>query len=141
MIDRFEGSFRWLSNFYTCDVPYEGIVYPSAEHAYVAAKTTDTHMRVKIAAIETPALVKKFGRTIALRDDWEAIKLQEMRIIVHSKFTHNAWLADKLRNTAPHELVEGNWWGDRFWGRDLAGYGSNHLGQILMEVRDILIED
>jgi ribA/ribD-fused uncharacterized protein len=138
MIDRFEGSFRWLSNFYTCDVPYEGLTYPSAEHAYVAAKTLDEATRVQIREIETPAWVKKFGRNLALREDWDAIKIQEMHTIVYSKFTHNAWLRDKLLDTAPHELVEGNWWNDRFWGRDLAGYGSNHLGRILMEVRATL---
>lgn len=136
MIDRFEGSFRWLSNFYPCTIVFENISYPSAEHAYVAAKTTDIELRIKIAAIETSALVKKFGRNIALRDDWDAIKIQEMRAIVYCKFSQNQWLADKLTDTWPHELVEGNWWGDRYWGRDIAGYGSNHLGQILMQVRD-----
>jgi len=136
MIDRFEGSFRWLSNFYACDVPYDGLVYPSAEHAYVAAKTQDAITRVKIQNTETAALVKQLGRKLPLRDNWDSIKIQEMHTIVHSKFTYNTWLRDKLLNTAPHELVEVNWWGDRFWGRDLVGYGNNHLGQILMRVRD-----
>jgi hypothetical protein len=36
-------------------------------------------------------------------------------------------------------LVEGNRWGDQFWGVDLrTGLGENHLGKILMKVRDEL---
>jgi len=40
MIDSFKGDFRFLSNFYPVNVDYEGIMYPTVEHAYVAAKNT-----------------------------------------------------------------------------------------------------
>ena len=135
MIDRFEGKHRWLSNFYECPVTYEGRIYPSAEHAFVAAKTEDEELRAKIALIEIPSWAKKFGKTLELREGWEAIRINEMRKIVYAKFTGNTWLANKLIETWPHDLVEGNYWNDRFWGQDLAGHGSNNLGKILMEVR------
>ena len=137
MIDRFEGKFRWLSNFYPCDVPYEGLLYPSSEHAFVAAKTLDQSLRLKIQEIETPGWVKKFGRNLELRPNWDSIRIAEMKKIVTAKFAYNPWLKDKLLDTAPHELVEGNYWNDRFWGKDLAGYGENNLGKILMEIRDV----
>jgi len=137
LIDRFEGAFRWLSNFYPCDVPYEDMIYPSAEHAFVAAKTEDQTLRLKIQEIETPGWAKKFGRKLELRPNWNDIRIEEMRKIVSAKFEHNPWLMDKLLDTAPHELVEGNYWNERFWGKDLAGYGENHLGKILMEIRNV----
>ncbi len=141
MIDRFEGKFRWLSNFYPCDVPYEGLIYPSSEHAFVAAKTLDQSLRLKIQEIETPGWAKKFGRNLELRTNWDSIRIEEMRKIVTAKFTYNLWLRDKLLDTAPHELVEGNYWNDRFWGKDLAGYGENNLGKILMEIRDVWLAE
>lgn len=140
MIDRFEGKHRWLSNFYHCSVTYEGRTYPSAEHAFVAAKTDDEELRATIALIEVASWAKKFGRTIVLREGWDAMRIAEMRKIVYAKFTQNSWLSTKLIETWPHELVEGNHWNDRFWGQDLAGYGSNHLGKILMQVREQLLE-
>ena len=140
MIDRFEGKHRWLSNFYECPVEIDGIVYPSAEHAFVAAKTHDKELNPKLATIETPGWAKKFGRNLVLRDNWDSIRVEEMYKVVLAKFTQNEWLANKLIGTWPMELVEGNYWNDRFWGQDLAGYGSNHLGKILMQVREQLLE-
>lgn len=34
----FFGDFRWLSNFEKCDVYFDGLMYPSSENAYQAAK-------------------------------------------------------------------------------------------------------
>ncbi|MCH7737275.1 MAG: NADAR family protein [Chloroflexi bacterium] len=43
-------------------------------------------------------------------------------------------LRQMLLDTGDLELVEGNNWGDRFWGR-VSGVGDNHLGRLLMQVR------
>jgi hypothetical protein len=37
----FHNEYRFLSNFYPAEVSFEGLVFPTVEHAYVAAKTTD----------------------------------------------------------------------------------------------------
>ena len=34
------------------------------------------------------------------------------------------------------EIVEWNNWGDKIWGKTLNGEGENHLGKILMKIRD-----
>jgi predicted NAD-dependent protein-ADP-ribosyltransferase YbiA (DUF1768 family) len=44
---------RWLSNFYPCTIEYEGITYPSSEHAYQAAKTQSIHEQNEIAKART----------------------------------------------------------------------------------------
>jgi predicted NAD-dependent protein-ADP-ribosyltransferase YbiA (DUF1768 family) len=41
-----------------------------------------------------------------------------------------------LQETRPYELIEGNNWGDKFWGQSPLGTGRNELGKILMSVRD-----
>lgn len=139
-INDFSGKNRWLSNFWPCEVKYEELIYPSSEHAYVAAKTLNLQDRLVISAIPTANLVKKYGRSLMLRPNWDNIRLEEMYKIVFDKFTRNIDLSEKLLATENQELVEGNWWGDRFWGVDTQGIGCNHLGKILMEVRRCLIK-
>ena len=51
VINEFQGKYRFLSNFYPCDIVYEGIQYPSTEHAYQAAKTLDTERGIKMLDI------------------------------------------------------------------------------------------
>jgi hypothetical protein len=133
-IDKFFGEHRFLSNFWPCTVFYEGDEYPSVEHAYVAAKTTDREVRKQIQEEPKAGAVKKLGRQITLRTDWEDIKLEVMESLVTQKFTFNTDLREKLLSTGDSELVEGNTWGDTFWGV-CKGEGQNNLGKILMKVR------
>jgi ribA/ribD-fused uncharacterized protein len=140
-IDNFKGKYAYLSNFWNCEVEYEGDLYPSSEHAFVAAKTTDNNIRKKIISIDTPSKVKAFGRKIKLREDWEDVKIEEMYIIVKNKFERNPELLKKLIDTGGTLLVEGNTWKDTFWGQCPIGNGQNHLGKILMRVREELKEE
>jgi N-glycosidase YbiA len=135
MIDSFTGKYRFLSNFWPCkNLIYQGLTYPTVEHAYVAAKTIDGNMRVAIQNTATAGQVKRLGRQLILREDWEEIKLPIMTTLVYDKFFLNPDLAQMLLETGEQELVEGNTWGDMFWGEYL-GSGLNHLGKILMSVR------
>jgi ribA/ribD-fused uncharacterized protein len=134
-IDSFQGEYRFLSNFYPAETVFEGITYPTSEHAYQAAKSLDPAERQKIAALPTPAEAKRAGRALPkLRDDWEQAKFDVMERCVRDKFTRHADLRDKLLATGDAELIEGNTWGDRIWGV-YEGQGENHLGRILMKVR------
>jgi predicted NAD-dependent protein-ADP-ribosyltransferase YbiA (DUF1768 family) len=56
-----------------------------------------------------------------------------METLLRQKFAHPE-LRAKLKETNDAELVEGNWWGDRFWGV-CRGEGENHLGKLLMKIR------
>lgn len=136
-INGFFGHYRWLSNFWPCKVYYEGMWYPSTEHAFQAAKSLDMTERLDMSFIKTAVGVKKYGKTMKLRPDWEEVKLYEMTRIVTLKFTqnHNADLKEKLLNTGDAELIEANTWGDTYWGV-CDGVGFNNLGKILMSVRD-----
>jgi ribA/ribD-fused uncharacterized protein len=134
-ITSFKGAYSFLSNFYSVEIEYDGIVYPSVEHAYQAAKTDDLEYRSMIAEASTPAKAKKLGSIVPLRHHWDLVKITVMKKLLQQKFSDPV-LFDKLRATAPAKLVEGNWWGDKFWGVHIDGQGYNWLGILLMEIRD-----
>lgn len=134
MIDSFRDKYFFLSNFYHCWVVLDGEHYPSVEHAYQAAKTLDPTEREKIKCAGSPGVAKRLGRTVTHRSDWKKIKVDIMLDLVRQKFTKSSDLVGKLLATGDQELVEGNTWGDRFWGV-YRGRGENHLGKILMQVR------
>ena len=133
-IDSFQGEYRFLSNFWPAEVVFEGATYPTAEHAYQAAKSLDPVERQRIAASPTPADAKRAGRALKPRDDWETAKFDVMERVVRDKFTRHADLRRQLLATGDAELIEGNTWGDRVWGV-YQGEGENHLGRILMRLR------
>jgi ribA/ribD-fused uncharacterized protein len=137
MIKEFQGEYRFLSNFYPAKVVFEGELYPAVEHAYVAAKTLDKEMRRQIAAIVKASDVKRFGRKIELRPDWDDVKLSIMEELVRQKFTNNPELKQKLLATDDWTIEEGNYWNDTFWGV-CRGRGQNHLGKIITKVRNEL---
>jgi ribA/ribD-fused uncharacterized protein len=137
VISRFYGEYAFLSNFYECEVMYDGILFPTAEHAYQAAKTTFQHQRLAILNCETPGQAKRMGRRVSLRDGWDEMKIDAMRRIVRDKFKRNPALCKRLIETGDRDLVEGNYWGDNFWGKANSD-GLNWLGKILMEVREEL---
>lgn len=134
IITSFRGPHAFLSNFYNVPVKYNGLCYRSAEAAFQAAKCPE--QAALFTTMSSPE-AKQAGKHVPLRPDWDSVKLQVMRDIVTAKFMQNAWLGDKLKATGQATLVEGNTWGDRFWGV-CNGSGQNWLGRILMEVRDSL---
>lgn len=75
-----------------------------------------------------------------IRPDWENVKLRVMYDIVKAKFLQNEKLQAKLLATRDRMLIEGNDWGDTFWGM-VDGEGANNLGKILMRVREEIKTD
>ena len=131
----FSGEYEFLCNFHQRSFEFEGRTYPSSEHAFQAAKTLQDHEKDGIAGAFTPSLAKRLGRHVKLRPDWEKIKIDVMRSVLQAKFSDKT-LRKKLLETGDMELVEGNTWGDMYWGLDSnSGIGQNHLGKLLMELR------
>lgn len=137
----FHGPRRFLSNFWPCTIPWQGLTYRSTEHAFQAAKTLDYTQRLQISALASPADAKRAGRSLRLRDDWEHVKIEVMRELLWIKFA-DPCLSAQLMATAPAVLVEGNTWNDKVWGCVLVRgewQGQNHLGRLLMEIRAWLL--
>ena len=136
-IDSFRGEYRFLSNFYPSRVKYCGVGFASVEHAYVAAKHHDWQHFRNVMLCDTPGEAKKLGRKVPLRDSWDYEKLFIMYDLLRQKFNDKE-LRDKLILTGSAYLEEGNTWGDVVWGV-CDGKGENHLGKLLMTLRDQLM--
>lgn len=129
MIDSFTGKYNFLSNFYKHE-------NSTVEHYYQAMKTFNPFEQIKILHAPTPKEAKRLGRRCELREDWEDIKLLIMEVLIRLKFT-NEHLKQLLLETEDAILIEGNHWGDTFWGQ-VNGVGNNWLGIILMKIRSEL---
>lgn len=124
-----------LSNFYPSPIFIYDLTWPTVEHFYQAMKCDDKRMWEHILAQPTPGKAKKAGRGVNLRSDWESVKLLVMRAALVRKFTAaDPILSGYLLNTGDALLVEGNTWGDTFWG-EVDGKGQNWLGVLLMARR------
>lgn len=137
-ITSFSGKHDFLSNFYPCHMMYDGILYRAVEHAYQAHKSLDINERRRFAHIFHPAQAKKDGKKIILRDDWEQVKLKIMKELLVIKFNQEPFKT-KLIETGSAELIESNWWGDRYWGV-CKGVGENMLGKLLMQIRNEMVD-
>jgi ribA/ribD-fused uncharacterized protein len=140
---QFQGRNRFLSNFYPAIVKFEGLTFPTAENAYQASKSSDSKVRRKFLHLP-PQDAKRMGQVIELRDFWDGIKLQVMEEILRSKFQDEG-LQEMLIDTYPKKLFEGNHWGDRYWGicfdqNENKWVGENHLGKLLMKIRQDLLD-
>jgi ribA/ribD-fused uncharacterized protein len=136
-ITRFTGRYGFLSNFHPSPLEWMGLAVPTVEHGFQVAKTLDPATRLRIAGAPSPGQAKRLGRGVELRPDWEIAKTAVMAALLVQKFTRHPLLADKLLRTGDAVLVEGNSWGDKFWGI-CEGSGCNELGRQLMAVRALL---
>lgn len=131
----FSGAFAFLSNFYPAPVEWRGLLFPSVENAFQAAKTDDPEAHAALAALP-PDQAAELGRRAAIRPAWDEVRLAVMADLLRAKFEIPV-LRRRLLATGSALLVNEAWWGDKFWGIS-RGRGDNHLGRLLMELRDEL---
>lgn len=136
----FTGDNRFLSNFYPCKIKLtwwnEVVWVDCVEKGYQAKKSMNRVDFDRICAAKTPGQAKRIGKTIPILPEWDTIKITVMKELLQQKFADPV-LAKMLEETESQELIEGNTWGDRFWGV-CNGMGLNNLGKLLMEVRNDL---
>ena len=141
----FEDDLGFLSNF--THVPHGIHGYPTVEHFFVAMKTTDQSIRDQIKEEISPGRVKRIGRKLELRPDWDEIKLKVMEYALRIKFKPGTGLAEMLVATGDRCLVEYNKWHDNYWGDCYCNVskcqwpGGNHLGKLLMKIRSELVSE
>lgn len=139
-INGFKNDFYFLHNFYPCPVLYEGLIYPSAEHAYQASKTDDDNTREIIRNLLDGQTAKSYAASkyrSMKRQDWIRIRESVMLTVIQSKFFNNINLAKMLAETGNSAIINSLSNGDAldtYWG--VRGTrGENRLGVILMHVR------
>lgn len=132
---RFREEFAFLSNLYEAPLTWDGRRYRNSEAAFQSAKSLDPEERARFSAV-AGVTAKRAGKKLLLRMDWNAVRLEIMEDVLRAKFTQNPELREKLLATGDLELQEGNTWHDTFWGVNAAtGKGENHLGKLLMKLR------
>lgn len=132
-IKKFDNKYKFLSNFSNHSVKYRGIRYLSAEAAFQAQKCADPKQAKDFSDL-LPGSAKRLGRKVKLRKDWDQIKEGVMFYVLQAKFDQHEWLRERLIDTGDAELIEGNTWGDTYWGV-CKGEGENRLGYILSVLR------
>lgn len=147
-VSGFFGKYRFLSNFTPVQIILDGVLYPSVEHAYQAAKTLDETARLTVLwkydstgkemGYNSPGEAKRAGKGVPLRSDWDEVKLQVMEGFLKQKFS-NGLFREALIATGVTELIEVNTWNDTYWGV-CKGKGHNHLGKLLMKIRSEQLE-
>lgn len=138
----FRNEYFFLSNMYPSKISipivipgdkphYETLTFSCVEAAFQAMKDPS---RIKEFVKLDGYNAKKLGRTVKLRDDWNNIKNDIMKMLVRLKFEQNPDIYTKLLNVSG-TICEDNTWHDTYWGK-CNGVGENHLGKILMKIRD-----
>lgn len=136
MITKFRGDHFFLSNMFPCEINYNGNVFGSSEAAYMSRKNNSKSWLSTCINTKNPILVKTMSHSIYIIKKWPEIKLQVMSDILRIKFSIPE-LQAKLFETGDEEIYEGNTWNDRYWGVDhLTLQGENHLGKLLMNIRE-----
>ena len=137
-------TYGWMSNFEHAPFTFNGYEWPTVEHAFQAAKNFYMDPAcTEIREAKTPGEAKRLGRNVALRPDWEEVKVPFMASIVLAKFCSNPELALRLSDTGDAPIEEDAKW-DKFWGTGKVGpggTGENNMGKILMSTRDIFQRD
>lgn len=139
----FRGEYAFLSNYYNHRFYYDGYYFDTAEAAFAYDKVSyatenSKQLQTAVRTAYQPGTAKAIGRRAKIDlEQWELNKIAHMHDIIEAKFCGELGL--RLVNTGVSMLVEGNTWGDTFWGR-CDGKGKNILGVLLMEERARLRE-
>ena len=128
-----------FSNFSPHSIELQGTYWSTVEHYYQAQKfvgTVDDVVIPTIHAAPTPEQAAALGRdrTRTVRTDWEQAKTQVMHAAVMKKFLTHLDIQAVLISTGDLLIVE-NSPTDCYWGCGQDNTGQNHLGKILMSVR------
>ena len=133
--------FGVFSNFSPHGIEMDGCWWPTVEHYFQAQKFPDEAYREKIRSAPRAKIAAELGRSrkMPIRTDWEEVKDDVMFEAVLKKFQTHEKLRELIISTGNENIVE-NAPGDYYWGIGKDQTGLNRLGEILMRVRNDLIE-
>lgn len=150
----FFGGKSPFSNFFEGDSPvnYQGIDFPTSEHAFMYAKAMffkDNFHANKIISAVSPKQAKFFGRKVRNFNEevWNENRLNIMIDVLLAKFSEPL-MKDLLLQTEDKTFVEGSPY-DKIWGVGIAYWnddvldpnkwkGQNLLGKALDTVKEQL---
>ena len=132
-----------FTNFYAADIHLDDKIWPTTEHYFQAQKFVGTPFAEMIRRCAFPREAFDLSRNPTVsrwrRSDWDEVKIDVMRKALLAKFSQHEWLCKKLLRTEKRQLIE-HTSRDSFWGNGGDDSGQNHLGRLLMEIRDGLLD-
>ncbi|NJN24313.1 MAG: NADAR family protein [Acaryochloridaceae cyanobacterium RL_2_7] len=132
-----------FSNFSPHSIVMGAVQWPTSEHYYQAQKFIGTEDEAviceQIRPCPSPEQAAALGRDRirVIRPDWDQTKDQVMYEAVKTKFSSHPEICSVLLATGSEEIVEDSP-NDYYWGCGADKTGENHLGKILMRVREEL---
>lgn len=133
------GPLGYLANYSNHGFYKDGIYYKTVEHYYQSKKFDNIEIINKIINAETPKEASNIGRdrgNIRI-DNFKSIKNSVMFDGIYEKFSQNTDIRNKLIQTG-NAIIREKTIDEYYWGvgKDLSG--SNNIGRILMNVREVL---
>ena len=136
VINQFKGKYDFLNNRFGCLFVWQGLQYGNVEAAFQASKCTEESERKVFAGCSADKAALK-GKELVPFSGWEKARLNIMESILQAKFEQNPALMEKLIETGDCLLINGNNKQETFWGVELYSWqGENHLGKIIMKIRE-----
>lgn len=109
-----------------------GIEFATLQHAFQFAKCTDSEYRDMILECPTASDAYLLGRKCERREEWQEIKVEQLKFLTRLKFAQNPdilasllKIEDNIIHWEQNETFWSNW-----------NYGLNVYGKILTYVRD-----
>jgi len=131
--------FYVFDNFSSFQVEWQGILWPTSEHAYQAAhfKHTAPEIFEKIRLARSAHDAFKIAKANSDKHppDWETIKIDIMKDILRHKIDQHPYVLKKLLESGSREIIEDSW-RDSEWGWGEQRDGQNKLGKIWMDLRN-----
>lgn len=136
----YEQEFYVLSNFSAFNLIWKGHTFPTSEAAYHWEKFP-AHPELRRMVKDAPSAHESFKLAQQYaslrREDWNAVKVGIMRGILLEKVRQHPYVRQKLLETGGRKLVEDSW-RDSYWGEGEDKQGRNMLGNLWMEVREMV---
>ena len=136
------GPLGYLANYSNHGFYKNGIYYKTVEHYYQSEKFDNKEIKEKIINATTPKEASNIGRdrNNIRKPNFKQIKDEVMYEGVLEKFRQNKDIQEKLLETGNEEIREMTI-DEYYWGVGKDQSGENHIGRILMRVRDKIKEE
>ena len=152
----FKSRYNVLCNYFMCELHIWGHTFASAEHAYQWYKCTELNkfdLAEKVIMAPYAKDAKALTRDAFTKDEmetWSKKKINIMREVLAAKADSSHLLRTSLLQSGKKRIIEAT--EDTFWGvgmnpflasttkHEYFPHGSNQLGLLLEQIRDVLIQ-
>jgi ribA/ribD-fused uncharacterized protein len=131
---------RYFSNYSAHMIDVDGVLYPTLEHAYHAARYTDPKIKEEIRTARSPFLAWKLSQHYKAMQDpsFPERKVDAMESLIRRKCEQHDDVRTALIDSGEQEIRKHITTGppaDGFWDDGDDGTGKNIIGMLWMRVR------